>query len=86
MCGESEYVSFKVIRGQGQGQKTRSFWPINNPYYEVLVLAKPWNSRYETLYILKDMNLYLQKKKMLTGNPSGGLNFDPKFLKLVLQE
>ena len=26
------------------------------------------------------------KKKNLNGNPSGGLNFDPKLLKLVLQE
>ena len=36
--GKSEYVSFKVMQGQGQGQTTRSFWPKNNPYYEVLVL------------------------------------------------
>ena len=26
----------------------------------------------------------LIRKKKLTGNPSGGFNFDPKFLKLVL--
>ena len=39
-CGEYEYVSFKIIRGQGQGQNSRSFWPINNPYFEVLKMAK----------------------------------------------
>ena len=38
--GEYEYVSFKIIQGQGQGQNSRSFWPINNPYFEVLKLAK----------------------------------------------
>ena len=37
-------------------------------------------------YILKNKILNLEKKKKLTGNPSGGLNFDPKFIKLVLQE
>ena len=36
--GEYEYVSFKNI--QGQGQNSRSFWPINYPYFEVLKLAK----------------------------------------------
>ena len=25
MCGESEYVSFKVIQGQGQGKKQGQF-------------------------------------------------------------
>ena len=32
------------------------------------------------------LNFKKKKEKKLTGNPSGGLNFDPKFLKLVLQE
>ena len=38
--GKYEYASFKVIRGQGQGQNSRAFWPINNPYFEVPKLAK----------------------------------------------
>ena len=32
------------------------------------------------------LNLKKKTKKKLTGNPSGDLNFDPKFLKLVLKE
>ena len=73
------------MRGQGQGQTTRSFWPKNNPYYEVLVLENSWNNQYEHLYILKDLTLYFKKKKKnQTGNSVVGLNFDPKFLKLVL--
>ena len=88
VCCEFDYVGFQVIRGQGQGQNSRSFWPINNPYFDVLKLAKSRNNRYEYLYILKDMILKFKKKKKkkLTGNPSGDLNFDPKFLKLVLKE
>ena len=39
-CGEYEYVSFKIIQGQGQGQNSRSFWPINNSYFEVLKNTK----------------------------------------------
>ena len=48
---------------------------------------------------IKDMIIYIfwkiwswnlkekkKKKKKKTGNPSGGLKFDPKFLKLVLKE
>ena len=85
VCCEFDYVGFKVIQGQGQGQNSRSFWPINNPYFDVLKLAKSRNNRYEYLYILKDMILKFKKKK-LTGNPSGGLIFDQKFLKLVLKE
>ena len=48
-------------------------------------------------YEITDMNIYIfwniwswtlkkKRKKRLTGNSSGGLNFDPKFLRLVLQE
>ena len=86
-CGEYEYVTFEVMRGQGQGQNSRSFWPINNPYFDVLKLAKSRNNRYDYLYSLKDMILKLRKeKKKLIGNSSSGLNFDPKFLKLVLKE
>ena len=63
VCCEFDYVGFKVIRGQGQGQNSRSFWPINNPYFDVLKLAKSRNNRYEYLYILKDMILKFKKKK-----------------------
>ena len=61
--GEYEYVSFKVIRSQGQGQNSRSFWPINNPYFEVLKFAKSGKDRYEYLYILKDIILKFKKKE-----------------------
>ena len=39
-CDEYENESFKDIRGKAQGQNSRSFWPINYPYFEVLKLAK----------------------------------------------
>ena len=47
--GEYDYVSFKVIWGQdqGQGQNSRS---LNNPYFEVLILVKSWKT---------DMNIYI---------------------------
>ena len=38
--GKYEYVSFKDIQGQGQGQNSRTFCPINNPYSKVLKLVK----------------------------------------------
>ena len=38
--GKYEYVSFKDIRVQGPGQNSWTFWPINNPYFEVIELAK----------------------------------------------
>ena len=45
------------------------------------------NKRYENSYILKDMIMNLKKKKKkLSGNPSSGLSFGPKSLKIVLQE
>ena len=65
VCCKFDYVGFKVIRGQGQGQNSRSFWPINNPYFDVLKLAKSRNNRYEYLYILKDKIL---KKKIKNKN------------------
>ena len=66
--GKYEYVSFKVIRGQSQGQNSRSFWPINNPYFEVLKFAKSCNDRYYYLFILKDMILKFKKKKKKKSN------------------
>ena len=60
------------------------FGLLNNPYFEVLKLAKSWNNRYEYLCILKDGILNFKKK--LTDNPSGFLKFDPKFIELVLQK
>ena len=60
-CGEYEYVCFKIIQGKSQGQNSRSIWPINNPYFEVLKLEKSWNNRYEHLYIQKDMILKFKR-------------------------
>ena len=74
---KSSEVKFKVKR---QGH----YGLLNNPYFKVLKYAKSWNNRYKHLYILKDGILNFKKK--LTDNPSGVLNFDPKFIKLVLPE
>ena len=63
------------------GQKSAKAYYLNK-------IAENKNNRYEILYILKDMilNFKKKKKKKLSGNPSSGLIFDPKSLKIVLQE
>ena len=41
----------------------------NNPYFQVLKLAKLWNNRYEYLYILKYMILNFKKKRRTNWQP-----------------